>query len=565
MSETSLLRSIQSRLGNVGKILVIGIALYLVIGCSRTTTTEEKIVTLRTRVEDRADYPGYLNFLTARNYLPPIVESQQASLIRRLMRSTTKQGPIVRLVGFDGVGWPELNLMLDKGLMPNLQRLLSKGAAAVLRTDTSLSPVAWTTIACGKDYKHHGILPEWETSISSFSYAPEAVRVARVWDIFSHHGIRTRLGKYFFIQDGSYRNQMMDNQCTDLLTGLAQLDYGFFASYIEATDYWEHQGLLAFYLLETDWGRQFTIESMWLDWIERMTKLLTQVFIQMDQTLGELLDRYPNDYLIVVSDHGFRVDQPTLGIELRMTSPFFLPDRSKQKVKRPSTIPGEPDANYFKIDGDLFLQVTKETRHYKVASNKQTGAEIVLKVTSPLLKVFFSESADYEKAAQVYDELRNFTSQRHLVFSSVSNDSLRISDEFVKAFLYNVIPGYHQGSDQMIYSFMRSTSLGTHNDRDQGIFMAYGPEVRNGVIVEELDLVDVTPTLLYMGGLPVGNDMQGKVVESIFNAKYLEKHPVTYADSYDFLVASSVVPESRQSLTPEQRKAYKESGYPGIE
>ena len=65
--------------------------------------------------------------------------------------------------------------------------------------------------------------------------------------------------------------------------------------------------------------------------------------------------------------------------------------------------------------------------------------------------------------------------------------------------------------------------------RDFGIFVASGPGIRKDDLVYGARLIDVTPTLLSLFGLPMGRDMDGRVLTSIY-----ENPPQTeYVDSWD--------------------------------
>jgi predicted AlkP superfamily phosphohydrolase/phosphomutase len=54
--------------------------------------------------------------------------------------------------------------------------------------------------------------------------------------------------------------------------------------------------------------------------------------------------------------------------------------------------------------------------------------------------------------------------------------------------------------------------------RKEGVILAAGGPIRKGVRVDGASIVDVTPTLLYLLGLPVGADMDGKVIEALFDS-----------------------------------------------
>jgi hypothetical protein len=60
-----------------------------------------------------------------------------------------------------------------------------------------------------------------------------------------------------------------------------------------------------------------------------------------------------------------------------------------------------------------------------------------------------------------------------------------------------------------------------------------GPHIRRNQRVESATIFDVTPTILYLLGLPVGEDMDGKVIGESIDEAYLASNPVTYIPTYD--------------------------------
>ena len=50
-------------------------------------------------------------------------------------------------------------------------------------------------------------------------------------------------------------------------------------------------------------------------------------------------------------------------------------------------------------------------------------------------------------------------------------------------------------------------------------------------------VLDVAPTLLYLSGLPVGRDMEGRVLAEMVEEGYAGAHPVSYIPSYESLAA----------------------------
>ena len=49
-----------------------------------------------------------------------------------------------------------------------------------------------------------------------------------------------------------------------------------------------------------------------------------------------------------------------------------------------------------------------------------------------------------------------------------------------------------------------------------GIFLAYGPDIKDAAEVQGAGIYDIAPTILHMFGLPVPDDMDGRVLTEIF-------------------------------------------------
>jgi predicted AlkP superfamily phosphohydrolase/phosphomutase len=72
---------------------------------------------------------------------------------------------------------------------------------------------------------------------------------------------------------------------------------------------------------------------------------------------------------------------------------------------------------------------------------------------------------------------------------------------------------------------------GTHERAPDGFMLAYGSVVQPGRL-QRGSIVDVTPTLLYFFGLPVGRDMDGYARADVFTREFAAERPVTFIPSY---------------------------------
>ena len=78
---------------------------------------------------------------------------------------------------------------------------------------------------------------------------------------------------------------------------------------------------------------------------------------------------------------------------------------------------------------------------------------------------------------------------------------------------------------------------------NNGVFIMSGPDIKQGLRLEKrVGLTDVCPTLLYRIGLPVAEDMDGRVLLDAFFPEYVKAHRVKTVSSYGPRTNSSEKP-----------------------
>lgn len=76
-----------------------------------------------------------------------------------------------------------------------------------------------------------------------------------------------------------------------------------------------------------------------------------------------------------------------------------------------------------------------------------------------------------------------------------------------------------------------TTKSGGH--RDNGIFMAYGNNIKDNNIINDARLIDIAPTALYLLCIPIPQEMDGVVLKEIFKEGIMRSTPVRYSgDSF---------------------------------
>jgi len=81
--------------------------------------------------------------------------------------------------------------------------------------------------------------------------------------------------------------------------------------------------------------------------------------------------------------------------------------------------------------------------------------------------------------------------------------------------------------------------VGTH--RLNGVFMAMGSVIKKGTEISGAEICDVAPTILYMLGQPIPQDMDGRVLTEIFQEDFQRDNPPRYGRSGQVATADEVV------------------------
>lgn len=94
-----------------------------------------------------------------------------------------------------------------------------------------------------------------------------------------------------------------------------------------------------------------------------------------------------------------------------------------------------------------------------------------------------------------------------------------------------------------------SWDSGTGTHRTEGMFVAYGADIRENVCIEGTSIIDIAPSVMYAMGLPVPVHMEGKVLVEIFKKPNRETHPIRFAEY------KSEITESRRDVYSQEEEA----------
>ena len=492
--------------------------------------------------------------------------------------------PRILVFGLDAGTWTILNELFARNELPNLRKLRDDGTSGVLRSEVaSFSPRVWTTLATGKLPEKHGILDFsccqnehlktrrlWEIlqspggggwSVGLFqwlmTWPPDAFDpfIVPAW---MARGPQTRPADLSFVKemeiafqkgdvDAWLRDEKHQGLRQKAITSLRDwargyLDHGLRWSTLlkcvrklgEArslaegfTDPKEASAASVAF----DYAAKRTIQlwingDVYLDLYRRgqpdfscmilygtdnlahkfwqfhfpddfelprqrsapFANLLTDYYKAADQLLGEIVPLLPPQTTIaVVSDHGFASGAGVAG--------------ARQREVRPSV------STLAELAG-----VGGEVSTAEVATHG----------------FILPKTADVESAKTLFDRLRSFI------------DGCATVEGGRKVFTIKVLPSAQLQVDVNLDAELQLATrvappagelpfqkLGTIDDRAgshslDGIVILKGPHLRRGHPLEGARLQDLTPTLLYLEGKAVGNDMDGEVLYDAIEPDFIE-------------------------------------------
>jgi predicted AlkP superfamily phosphohydrolase/phosphomutase len=375
----------------------------------------------------------------------------------------------VVVLALDAGTWDLLDPYMQRGLLPNLQKLRTAGTSAPLQSiQPSSSPVIWTSVATGKSPEKHGInffvrFPTGEAGKPS--------PVSRTM----------RRGKAFWNILGA--------------RGLDVAVVGWFVTWpVEAVN-----------------GRMVSDRAHY----------------------GAVDDRgiFPPAYLTDLA-------VPTMD-EARTEMPHFMTyDFDPAMVLAESEDP-EVRLNYLVFD--RFVRAYMRDLYYVRATERiLTDGEL-----PRVLVVYLRGTDDVQHGFWKFMEPQWFTGvtpEQAESFGKVIERYWEWTDEQV-----GVILDHYEGKNPFVLVVSdhgAGPAVGQYKidvpeylhlsgaHRDTGILMAAGPGVREGASIAKASIYDIAPTLLYYLGLPVGEDMDGRVIQGLFTPTFASR-PVETVPTYD--------------------------------
>jgi predicted AlkP superfamily phosphohydrolase/phosphomutase len=461
------------------------------------------------------------------------------------------------LIGLDGADWGVIDRLLKGGKLPNLKRLIHSGVSGRLRTLRPWrSPLIWTSIVTGKKPQKHGIhgfLNQRGNKEHDIPYCRLNRRCLALWNILSQQGMVVGIvGPWvtwpaekvngYILSDRMYAKNLtattfppelkdilfqqidplskrvenplytamqkmlepgnlylrsalqknIKNEKTylqqDHLKASAGLyfndifDPNFFFLYIRGPDVTGH-----FF-----WKYYEPDPSVSPDEIEAFADLIPYNYMYQDYIVGEYLrEAGPDTTTIIVSDHGMA--------------------RSSY-----------PPKIYF----------TKIHHLWKALGIEDRVSHTEIKVNA--VEVSFSPEVNLKEMQNLLSKVKLGNQRRPLfqISAPKGKNSLSLDIEEPLRRDTNLFI-YFEGRRLARLSQYALNKEVSGDHTLHGILIMEGKHIKKNYRLKKCSVLDITPTILYLLGLPVGRDMDGRVLKEAFDSRFLQTHPIHYVETHE--------------------------------
>jgi predicted AlkP superfamily phosphohydrolase/phosphomutase/tetratricopeptide (TPR) repeat protein len=393
------------------------------------------------------------------------------------------------LVGWDSADWKIIHPLLDSGELPGLARLVETGTSGNLTTlEPQLSPMLWTSIATGKMAYHHGVPGFTEVDPGTGAVVPVSAATRKcltLWEILASRGLRSHVVSWF-------------------------------ATHGEE----DHPGCVVSnmfcHVANTQPGQdpaEWTPPPPGTTWPAELAATMNDLRVSPH-------DIDPDDLIRLFVPAAHTVDQTKdkrlWGLAEKLAEACSAHNAATHLLET------EPDWDFMAV----YYRTVDEISHMFMPYHPPRMEGI--------------PEADFELYKQVVTgiyKLHDLFLCRLMQLAGPDTAIVLVSDH-----------GFH--SDHLRPKFTPRVPAGiTVWHRPQGVFIASGAGFKRDELVYGARLLDIAPTILHWFGLPVGADMEGRVLEEIFDGP---KRPVETVPTWETGDDSQ---RKRKSLGPGADKA----------
>ena len=515
----------------------------------------------------------------------------------------------VLMIGLDGATFSLLKPLMDDGTMPFLKEFISQGVQGdLMSTSNPLTPPAWTSTITGRSPDVHGIYdflhPEASGDNVYLKFNDSRnIRCETLWSMANRQGKRVTSLNFYgmsppipvdgylisgFVPWKHLRSATYPPSLFDTLKTLPKFNYKYLGmdvseekksiQGIESVEYenWIHSHSLKTqawadilcHLMETDpteltaivfdspdklqhlfW--RFLDPQLYKNYTSPQDIHIRELCLNHYRELDGIIERIislagENTNVVMTSDHGFGATTEVICINEWLSRNGYLQWSETTQTNS---------------DGKLTPDRMKE--HLMMIDWKNTVAYC----PTPSSNAIYIKSSNGNNNGvkdEDYAEFCYLLKQQLLDYRNPADNGQVFVSVELNQFKINQQPCIEYSPDMLIklrdggfVSILKSENIviprkdpeGTH--RPNGIFIARGEDINAQKQVEPLSILDITPILLYLLGLAIPKDLEGKVPPEIIAESSLKSFPIKYQGKTKALDASS----NKKEVSAEEKNA----------
>jgi predicted AlkP superfamily phosphohydrolase/phosphomutase len=466
------------------------------------------------RLRTRRCWPSLLALLAIFLVLVLVLHSLDQPPVRpQRVALPARTAPAARLMllGLDGADWRRIHPLVARGRLPTFATLIRDGVTAPLHTmRPTFSPILWSTIITGTIASQHGVYDYGETPLPGLPCGVQRLHDAR-----------------FLPSVGGMRALMRDLH-----------DVGVLAMFPITSC---HRRAKTLWNILSELGDRVAVINWWATW-------------PSESVNGYLVsDNNPwrAARIALTFDHVNPAIQGVAypeGLMAELAAVAAMPtERSNDEILATPFFADLNAADRHALTRDAtvkYLDTTRAVDAFSVASS------------------FYL--ADKERFALLTAYLPGIDNASHY-----AGHQAAVIDHYYE-FVDGLLAGFLQRMDANTtlvlvsdhgWEYVRRKRFG-HRHGPDGILLLYGAGVRRGVELSQTpSLLDITPTLLALLGLPASDEMPGHVIDEALQPDVLAAVPRTRLATYGAYTPPASIPARNDELTSETMEKLRALGY----
>lgn len=316
---------------------------------------------------------------------------------------------------------------------------------------------------------------------------------------------------------------------------------------------------------------------------KRFGDFIHRVYERLDQSVGKIMKKVPEETTVfLISDHGFgpfyqsfSLTQWLVDENYLVLRDFFLKKWLKKMVLRMNLIKTVQMLKY-QMSALWFLKISSKNVRALREKDVISGRKLEEKINWNQTRAYFT--SDYgvrinlktrepngivhpgEEENELKQEIREKLNRLRFsngfpVFEAVlfkeevfQGPSMEDAPDLIVPIDYAHAPSE---PEKWAYTLTHATLKGTHTPF--GIFICKGKEIQKGANVLHAEITDITPTILTIFGVPLTEDMDGRVIGGIFKSDFRKQKKNTRKGSSLKDSSKSRVHSGKEEETIEER------------